>query len=82
MLRPEVTAPVMLVVNKSAQPRRVDVYADRGRRLAVLDPVGRELMISVGAAVFTARVALRRRGRIDRKPELAGGLLAGTHIQG
>lgn len=40
----------------------VDVYADRGRRLAVLDPAGRELMISVGAAIFTLRVALRRRG--------------------
>lgn len=45
---------------------KVDVYADRGRRLAVLDPSGRELMISVGAAVFTLRVALRHHGFVPR----------------
>ncbi|MFI7542832.1 Acg family FMN-binding oxidoreductase [Actinoplanes sp. NPDC049599] len=45
---------------------RVDVYADRGRRLSVLDPGGRELMMSVGAAVFTMRVALRRSGFVPR----------------
>jgi nitroreductase len=41
---------------------RIDVYADRRRRLGVLDPTARELMISIGAAIFTLRVALRRRG--------------------
>ncbi|AGL16946.1 nitroreductase [Actinoplanes sp. N902-109] len=41
---------------------RIDVYADRGRRLTVLDPAARELMMSVGAAVFTARLALRAAG--------------------
>jgi nitroreductase len=41
----------------------VDVYADRTRQLDVLDPVGRELLISVGAAVFTLRLALRANGR-------------------
>ncbi|MEU4419226.1 nitroreductase family protein [Actinoplanes sp. NPDC024001] len=40
----------------------VDVYADPDRRLDVLDPVGRELMISVGAAVFTLRVSLHAAG--------------------
>jgi nitroreductase len=40
----------------------VDVYADRSRRLRVLDPTGREQLISVGAAVFTLRLALRRAG--------------------
>ncbi|GIE82318.1 nitroreductase [Actinoplanes philippinensis] len=36
----------------------VDVFADPGRRLDVLDPGGRELMISVGAAVFTLRLRI------------------------
>ncbi|MGA5298308.1 Acg family FMN-binding oxidoreductase [Nucisporomicrobium flavum] len=40
----------------------VDVYADRGRQLTVLDPTGRELLISVGAAVFTLRLAIRDAG--------------------
>ena len=40
----------------------VDVYADAARRLPVLDPAGREHLISVGAAVFTLRLALRRAG--------------------
>lgn len=43
----------------------VDVYADRARRLEVLDPLGRELLISVGAAVFTLRLAIRRAGRLS-----------------
>jgi nitroreductase len=46
----------------------VEVYADRDRQLDVLDPDGRELMVSVGAAVFTLRLALRHAGRM---PELA-----------
>ena len=41
---------------------RVDVYADPARRLPVLDPDGREQLISVGAAVFTLRLAIRRSG--------------------
>ena len=41
----------------------VDVLADRSRRLGVLDPDGRELLISVGAAVFNLRVAMLARGR-------------------
>jgi len=44
---------------------RIDVYADRSRQLEVLDPVGRELLISVGAAVFTLRLALRRAGHLS-----------------
>lgn len=42
----------------------VEVYADRSRRLDVLDPDGRELMISLGAAVFTLRAAMRGQGWI------------------
>jgi nitroreductase len=41
---------------------RIDVYADATRCLAVLDPDGREQLISVGAAVFTLRLALRQAG--------------------
>jgi hypothetical protein len=38
------------------------VSADVERRLAVADPDGREMMISCGAALFTARLALRYLG--------------------
>lgn len=41
---------------------RVDVYADLGRQLAVADPGGRELMMSVGAAAYTLRLALLYHG--------------------
>jgi nitroreductase len=41
----------------------VDVLADQRRRLPVLDPDGREMYVSVGAAVFTLRVALAAAGR-------------------
>ncbi|AGL16978.1 nitroreductase family protein [Actinoplanes sp. N902-109] len=40
----------------------VEVYADRRRCLAVLDPTGREMLLSVGAAIFNLRVELRRQG--------------------
>jgi hypothetical protein len=40
------------------------VYADWGRRLEAIDPTGRELLISVGAAVFNVRLALREQGRV------------------
>jgi nitroreductase len=42
----------------------IDVMADRTRRLDALDPSGRELLISVGAAVFNLRVAMALRGRV------------------
>jgi nitroreductase len=42
----------------------LDVFADPSRRLEALDPAGRELLISVGAALFTLRLALRREGRL------------------
>jgi Nitroreductase family len=38
---------------------RVSLHADVGRRLAVADPDGREMMISCGAALFNIRLALR-----------------------
>jgi len=41
----------------------IDVLVDRRRQLATLDPDGREMFISVGAAVFNLRLAVRARGR-------------------
>ncbi|MEU7906129.1 Acg family FMN-binding oxidoreductase [Actinoplanes sp. NPDC049118] len=40
----------------------VEVHADPSRRLPVLDPDGREQLISVGAAIFTLRLAIRGAG--------------------
>ena len=41
---------------------RLDLYADRSRQLGVADPAGRLLMISCGAALHHARVALAAEG--------------------
>jgi nitroreductase len=41
----------------------IDVFADPRRRLASIDPDGRELLMSVGAAVFNLRVAVGSHGR-------------------
>jgi hypothetical protein len=43
----------------------IDVLADRTRQLDVIDPTGRELMISVGAAIFNLRVAIRHELRVS-----------------
>jgi len=48
----------------SARGQEISLYADAGRQLMVADPGGREMMISCGAALFTARLALRSLGRI------------------
>jgi nitroreductase len=42
----------------------VDVYADPSRQLTVVDPTGRELAISVGAALLNLRVAILRHHRL------------------
>lgn len=39
----------------------VDVYADRRRQLQLIDPVGRGLLMSIGAAVFNLRLAMHSR---------------------
>ena len=44
----------------------VDVLVDRRRQLATLDPDGREMFVSVGAAVFTLRTDIRAHGRNNR----------------
>jgi hypothetical protein len=46
------------------RPDCIDLLADPDRKLAVVDPAGRELMISCGAAVFGLRLGLRRVGRL------------------
>lgn len=50
----------------------LDIYADRSRQLTVLDPTGRQLHISLGCALFNARVALAAAGlgvQVERLPE-------------
>lgn len=50
---------------------RLDLRADRTRQLTTIDPLGRELAQSVGAALFNARVALAAAGwavEVDRIP--------------
>ena len=45
-----------------ARPERLELLADRSRRLSVLDPDGRQLHLSCGAALLHARVAARALG--------------------
>jgi nitroreductase len=45
---------------------RIDVLWDTGRQLDAIDPLGREAMISIGAAVLNLRVAILAGGRIPR----------------
>jgi nitroreductase len=54
------------------QPDRLLVRADRSRQVTAMDPTGRELVLSVGAALFNARVALAADGcaaDVDRVPD-------------
>jgi nitroreductase len=46
--------------------QELSLYADGGRQLMVADPRGRQMLISCGAALFTARLALRSAGRIPQ----------------
>jgi hypothetical protein len=58
----------------TAGGQQISLHADAGRQLAVADPDGREMMISCGAALFTARLALRSLGYIPETsvlPDLA-----------
>ncbi len=67
----------------------VDVFIDPSRRLTAIDPMGREAMISVGAAVLNLRVAILAAGRIPLtqllpspdEPELAARITLGASHQ-
>jgi hypothetical protein len=48
----------------SVAGQEISLHADAERQLGVADPRGREMMISCGAALFTARLALRSLGYI------------------
>src|SRR5262249_51881403 len=48
----------------TADGPRIRLYADVGRQLTAADPDGREMVISCGAALFTARLALRSLGYV------------------
>jgi hypothetical protein len=53
---------------------KLSLYADRRRQLNVLDPSGRQLIISGGCALMNARVSLARDGvavTVDRFPDPA-----------
>ena len=50
----------------TAGGQQISLHADAGRQLMVADPDGREMMISCGAALFTARLALRSLGHLPR----------------
>jgi hypothetical protein len=47
-------------------PRVMEIVADRSRQLAVLDPSGRQLSLSVGCALLNARVSLASAGRATK----------------
>lgn len=50
-------------------PGRIQLWADRTRQLSVVDPAGRQLVISCGCALFNARVAVAAAG-YDGKVEV------------
>ena len=76
---------------RNTQPWRFKVsgneaalYADRSRRLPMLDPSGRQLVLSCGAALFHLRVAIRHFGHeavVETFPSLDDvDLLARVHL--
>ena len=70
LLAPSVhnTQPWRMVI----RPDVLELYADRDRQLAALDPTGRQLVVSCGCALLNARVVLaeaEQRVGIDRLPE-------------
>ncbi len=53
--------------------RRLDLFADPSRLLGAVDPDGRQLLISCGAALYYTRIALRLRGFVPAVVVLPGG---------
>lgn len=52
------------------------VYADPARRLDVLDPAGRQLVVSCGAAIANVELAIRAAGRLPETDLVPTGRLA------
>ena len=47
-------------------PQGLDLYADRGRQLAAIDPDGRGLLVSCGAALYLASLGLAGQGWLSQ----------------
>jgi nitroreductase len=62
-----------------ARPEHLELHADPSRQLRVLDPDGRQLHLSCGAALFHARVAARALG-LDVQIRLLPDPLHPTHF--
>ena len=61
----------------------LEIHADPARQLAVLDPTGRQLFVSLGCALFNARARLAADGvavRVEIAPEQANETLAARLI--
>lgn len=63
----------------SAYEEGLDLWADPGRQLSVLDPDGRQLHLSCGAALLHAQVAARALG-LDAQAQLLPDALDSTHL--
>lgn len=81
-----IEAAVMAPSSHNSQPWRfqllpdgVDLFANRLRALPVVDPEGRELTISCGAALFHLRLALRQAGFVT-EVSLLPGVGGGDHL--
>jgi nitroreductase len=69
----------------TATPDRLEVFLDRTRALPVVDPTGRQQVISCGAAAAFAVVALRGEGRdaeVELLPDGGGDHLATVRVTG
>ena len=80
------TQPWRFRIVEDASGGMLEVYADLERRLAVLDPYGRQLLLSCGCALFNARVALAHAGygaAVERFPDpRRPALLARLYVSG
>jgi nitroreductase len=56
------TQPWTFRMHPAGHPRQLDVRVDRSRQLTAIDPTGRALVQSVGAALLNARVAIAAHG--------------------
>jgi nitroreductase len=69
----------------TATPDRLEVFLDRDRALPVVDPTGRQQVISCGTAIAFAAVALRAEGHeadVELLPDQDGDHLATVRVTG